>query len=75
MHCCCGYHHCHWHHGPLAGAFRGGRWRRPASEDYVEEIEEERGMLERRLRRLEREIEELRRTAQRAGRPEAGSAQ
>jgi hypothetical protein len=73
MHCCCGHHPCHWHHWPPAG-FGGGRWRQIASEDDVESLEEERAMLERRLRRLEREIEELRRTARRAGEAEAGPA-
>jgi len=74
MHCCCEYHPCHWHHWPPAAGLRGGRWRQIASEDDVESLEEERAMLEQRLRRLEREIEELRRTAQRAGGPEAGPA-
>jgi predicted RNase H-like nuclease (RuvC/YqgF family) len=37
------------------------RWRGGVREDYVEELEEEREMLEARLRRLERELEELRR--------------
>jgi hypothetical protein len=39
----------------------------PASEDYVESLEEERGILERRLRRLEHEIEELRHRSTRRG--------
>jgi chaperonin cofactor prefoldin len=37
------------------------RWRGGAREEYVEDLEEEREMLELRLRRLERELEELRR--------------
>jgi len=60
--CCCGHHHhctCHggWHEpSPLH------RWRGPASprEEYLRTLEEEREILERRLRRLEHELEELR---------------
>jgi hypothetical protein len=65
MSCCCGYHHhqCHhwgapawyepgpppsWHTGPWAG---GG---------YLHRLEEERELLERRVRRLEQELADLR---------------
>jgi hypothetical protein len=37
------------------------RWRRGAPEEDVEDLEEERDRLEARLRRLERELAELRR--------------
>jgi hypothetical protein len=37
------------------------RWRGDVRADYVEELEEEREMLEARLRRLEGELAELRR--------------
>jgi hypothetical protein len=37
------------------------RWRQGAREGYVQDLEEERDMLEARLRRLEREFEDLRR--------------
>jgi hypothetical protein len=45
------------------------RWRRGAAEDYVEDLEEQREALEARLRRVERELDELRRASQR---PERG---
>jgi len=61
MACCCGHHHCTCHRGwhepsPLY------RWRGPASprEEYLRTLEGEREILERRLRRLDHELEELR---------------
>lgn len=63
MPCCCG-HHCHaWHYWVPPEPYPPSPWRYgpPPREDYVHRLEEERALLEQRLRRLEREIEELRR--------------
>lgn len=62
MPCCWGHHHhCCWY--PWAPEMGGRRWwPGGVREDYVAALEEEREMLESRLRRLERELEELRRT-------------
>ena len=65
MACCCAHHHhCCWYPfpPPETGEPRRGRW--AAREDYVRNLEEERETLDARLRRLEREIEELRRASQ-----------
>jgi hypothetical protein len=45
------------------------RYATPPREDYVRGLEEERDLLEQRLRRLEREIDELRRGARPAQEP------
>jgi hypothetical protein len=63
---CCGYHHHHHHcwspwdwdeesYPPYPRRYAG-----PPREGYVRRLEEEREMMERRLRRLEQELEELR---------------
>jgi hypothetical protein len=44
----------------------------PPREDYVHRLEEERDLLKQRLRRLEREIEELRRVARPTPEPPSG---
>jgi hypothetical protein len=41
----------------------------PPREDYVRSLEDERGMLEQRLRRLEQELERLRQERRPAGEP------
>lgn len=62
-HCCNHYHHhcwspCDWNEGPYQSHPR--RYAGPSREEYLRQIEEEREMLERRLRRLEQELGELR---------------
>ena len=63
MPCCCDYHHHHhwyapaWYEAGPPPSWRSGRW---ADEGYVRRLEEERDLLERRLRRLEQEIADLR---------------
>ena len=67
---CCGHHH-HYHH--CSEPYPGGwfeespppysrRYAPPPREEYTRRLEEERDLLERRLRRLEHELEELRQT-------------
>jgi hypothetical protein len=64
---CCGYHHHHHHcwcpgegyeepYPPYPHRYAGA-----PREDYLRRLEEERDLQERRLRRLEQELEELRR--------------
>jgi len=66
MPCCCDYHHHlhrpHWLHWiwPEPYPPYPGRYPPSPREDYVRGLEEERDLLEQRLRRLERELEELR---------------
>jgi hypothetical protein len=60
---CCGVH-CH--HGCWAQPYylpAYPRYAPPPRQDYARALEEERDLLEQRLRRLERELEELRRAA------------
>ncbi len=67
MPCCCDYHHCHhchhhwyspaWYEAAPPPSWYPGPW---ASEGYVRRLEEERDLLERRLRRLEEELADLR---------------
>ena len=64
MPCCCDYHHCHhhwyspaWYEAGPPPSWHAGPW---ASEGYVRRLEEERDLLERRLRRLEQEVAALR---------------
>lgn len=65
MSCCCGHHHHHCYHGGWPEPYPPYPWRygSPPREEYVRGLEEERDMLERRLRRLEQELEELRKSA------------
>jgi hypothetical protein len=68
MPCCSAHHHCGWNPWPPElGGRRRRRW--AWREDDAQDLEEEREMLEARLRRLERELEELRRAAPRPERP------
>jgi hypothetical protein len=62
---CCHYHyHRCWYPDEYAEAYpRRRRFLRSAREDELSEIEEEREFLERRLRRVEKELEELRQKA------------
>jgi len=59
---CCHYHHHHcWYPDEYFEPYpRRTRPFRPAREDDLGDLEEERDFLERRLRRLEKELEELR---------------
>ena len=71
MSCCYDHHHCHWgHHGVPYMPFYP-HYAAPPREDYVRMLEDERGMLEQRLQRLERELAELR---QRGGSAESAPA-
>ncbi len=73
-HCSChGHHHCSCHehrhecscHGEREAAPRHGRRHGFLSrEEYIERLDTERDILERRLRYLKEELEELRRSAQ-----------
>ncbi len=75
-HCSChGHHHCSCHerrhecscHSEREGSPRHGRRHGFLSrEEYVERLDEEREILERRLRHLKEELEELRKGAQSA---------
>jgi len=58
---CCHYHghHC-WYPEEFLEPRARRRFVRSAREDELSEIEEERNVLERRLRRVEKELEELR---------------
>ncbi len=61
---CCGHHHGGYHRdwSECCYPWRYRSWSVPSpSEEYVRRLEEERGMLERRLQRLEQELAELRR--------------
>jgi hypothetical protein len=74
MPCCCAYHHGYvWPHGPWLEPGPPYAWRYPAprGEDEVRRLEEEREMLERRLRRLEEALESMRRGEE--GRGEANA--
>jgi hypothetical protein len=74
MPCCCG-HHCHaWHYWGPPEPYPPYTWRYgpPPREDYGHRLEEERDLVEQRLRRLEREIEELRRVARPTPEPPSG---
>jgi len=73
MLCCCDYHHHHhhwyaptWYEAAPPPSWRSGAF---ANEDYVRRIEEERDLLERRLRRLEQEIADLRQAVRPAESP------
>jgi hypothetical protein len=61
--CCCGgsHHHCSCH-GAWPGPYGPHPWRFPESprEEYRRNLEAEREMLERRLRLLDQELEDLR---------------
>jgi hypothetical protein len=57
---CWHYHHCCYPDEYFEPRLRRRRFFRSARQDDLEEIEEERDFLERRLRRLEKELEELR---------------
>ncbi len=77
MPCCCGYYHHHLHPPhwlrwiwPEPYPPYPGRYPLSPREDYVRSLEEERDILEQRLRRLERELEELRK----GGRPQQEQA-
>jgi len=70
-HCCChsGHHHCgchsERHHGSCHSGHGGhppeeGRPAFPSREEYLRMLEEERDLLERRLRFLSQELEDLR---------------
>jgi hypothetical protein len=61
MPCCWAHHHCCWYPPPVIETGRRLRWRRGVRDEDLEDLEEERDMLEARLRRLERELAELRR--------------
>jgi hypothetical protein len=68
---CCG-HHCHaWHSWGPPEPYPPSLWRYgpPPREDYVRWLEEERDLLEQRVRPLERELDELRRGARPAQEP------
>jgi hypothetical protein len=60
--CCCGHHGgYHWDWPERCYPQRYSGWSVPAPpEAYIRQLEEERDMLERRLQRLEQELEELR---------------
>jgi hypothetical protein len=61
MSCCHYHHHRCWYPDEYFDPYpRRRQFVRSAPEDDVIEIEEERDFLERRLRRLEKELEELR---------------
>lgn len=61
MSCCCGHHHyCSCHSEREASPHHGRRHGLLSREDYVERLDEEREILERRLRHLKAELEELR---------------
>jgi hypothetical protein len=74
-HCCChsGHHHCECHSGRHHGSCHSGhpepyspgegRPTFPSREEYLQMLEEERELLERRLRYLGQELEELRKGA------------
>lgn len=62
---CCGHYHDHHCWSPCDRSeepylSHPHRYAGPSREEYVRQIEEEREMMERRLRRLERELGELR---------------
>jgi hypothetical protein len=63
MPCCCAFHHHYWHDWDWPEAYPPypRRYAAPPRGDYVRRLEEERDLLEQRLQRLERELEELRR--------------
>jgi len=64
MPCCWAHHHhCCWYPWPVAETGGRRRWRRAVRDDEIEDLEEEREMLEARLRRLERDLDELRRAS------------
>lgn len=64
---CCGYHHHHHHCWCPGEGYEESyppypyRYAGAPREDYLRRLEEERDLQERRLRRLEQELEELRR--------------
>lgn len=65
MPCCCDYHHHHHWYAPAwyeAAPPPSWRYGPPTGEGYVRRLEEERDLLERRLRRLEQELADLRQT-------------
>ena len=73
MPCCCDYYHHHhhwyapgWYEAAPPPSWRSGPW---ADEGYVRRLEEERDLLERRLRRLEQEIADLRQAVRPAESP------
>jgi hypothetical protein len=65
MPCCWGHHCYYWHPWGWVEPYPPPppRYGPPPREDDVRRLEEERDLLEQRLRHLEREIEELRRGA------------